>query len=183
MIKLFLVALLLAGCGRAQFSGDSDTAPTTSAPIIATGTDYYLEIGQSFADQISGEIDLTNIQVFGTAKWPGINSLQFEMRAALTGTVASGSVAFTASQPPAWSTAVPVLSATIPANSNQYQLLSGNLKDSARNFLTQGKYWILVRVRYAGLDLSNSLTLSDVYVHAEGEKSLQEFSPLTYLGF
>jgi hypothetical protein len=62
-------------------------------------------------------------------------------------------------------------------------LLSGNLKDSARAFLTQGKFWILVRVRYSGIDLSNNLTVQNLYVHAEGEKSLNAFSPLINLGF
>ncbi len=180
---MLALALLLSACGKAQFSGDSDRAPTTSVPILATGTDYYIEIGQSFSEQIQGDIDLTNVQVFGNATWPGISSLQFEMRAALTGTTPSGGVTVSGSQPAAWATATPVLSATLPANANKYQLLSGNLKDSAKPFLTNGQFWILIRVRYAGLDLSKSLTLENLYVHAEGEKSLSGFAPIINLGW
>lgn len=185
-MKIFILAaaLILSACGRAQFAGDSDVVPTTSVPVLATGTDYYVEIGERFSDQIQGDITLTNVQMFANATWPGLSSVQFEMRAALTGTTAVGSVTVGSAQPPAWTAAVPVLTTTtIPAGANKYQLLSGNLKDSARAFLTQGKFWILVRVRYAGIDLTNTLSVQDLYVHAEGEKSLNGFSPLINLGF
>jgi hypothetical protein len=177
------LALLLSACGKAQFSGNSDTNPSTDVPVLSTGTDFYVEIAENFAGQISGDVDLTNVQFFGMATWPGTNSLQFELRASLTGTTAAGGAVVLASAPPGWATAVPALSVTLPAHSTNFQLASANLRDSSSQFIAQGKFWVIARIRYAGIDLTHNLTLSNIYVHAEGEKSLHALSPLIDLGF
>ena len=177
------LVLLCTACGRAEFSGNSDKTPDVSVPVFATATDYYIEIGQNFSDQLTGEVELTNIQLFGLANWPGVSSLPLEIRASLTGTAANGATVISTTAPSGWSTATPVINTTLPSSSTQYQLASANIKDTAAAILRQQRYWIVMKVRYGGIDLGKTLLLTGLYVHVDGQRSLGTLAPVINLGF
>lgn len=179
----FVLAIALSGCGRAAFSIDTNPSPDIAVTVATTGVDFFLETGQEFSNEVAGEVQLSNITFLGSAVWPGISSLQLELRASLNGSTGVGEVAVGLSKPVGWDSAYPVLLITVPAGSTNNQLRSENLKDVISPILRTGKFWVQGRLRYGGVDVGRTLNLKAVHVHAEGHKDLGAFSPLLNLGF
>lgn len=183
VVYALIAAGLVAGCGKANFAAKNGSSDIT-IPVVATTTDYYGEVGDEFPDQVEGDVNLTSARFTSLAKWPGSSSLQFELRLAMKGEAAVGETRVSASVPSGWAEATPVVSATIPANANQYSLTGSDIASAVTPILKQGgRFWILTRVRSAGLDINKSLNLSKVEVQAEGYVDLRGFSPLLNLAF
>jgi hypothetical protein len=180
-ISVLLAFAFQTGCGKAFFAAKNSSSDVT-VPVVATTTNYYAEIGDEFPDQVEGDVVLTTARFSSQAKWSGSSSLEFELRLALRGDAARGETRVSASVPVGWSDAVQVVSATIPAGSNQYVLTGPDIADSVAPILKQGgNFWILIRVRSTGLDVNKSLNLSKVQIQAEGYVDLKSFSPLLNL--
>lgn len=179
----FLSSVIL-GCGKADFSGHSDPSPTVNVPILISSTDTYAEIGQQFSNTLTGQIDLTNINIIGQTIWAGIANLQFELRISLVGSAAPSAISITGNQKPAgWDSGVVVFSQTVSGGSALTALQSANLKNALAAAIQQGTFWIDVRVNYAGVDTPKNLTLQNFQAFADGQKSLTALAPLINLTF
>ncbi len=177
-------SLFLSGCGKADFSGHSDPSPVVNVPIPLPSTDTYAEIGQQFSNTLTGQIDLTNVDVIGQTIWPGGSSLQFELRVGLTGSAAPNAISITGSQKPAgWDSGVVVFNQNLAGGSVLTALQSANLKDALAAAIKQGAFWIDVRVNCAFADANKNLTLQNFQAFADGQKNLNALSPLINLTF
>ena len=183
-LLIFLGSLFLFGCGKADFSGHSDPSPTVSVPILVTGVDTYAEIGQQFSNTLTGQIDLTNINVIGQTIWPGLSTLQFELRVSLVGSAAPSAISVTGNQKPAgWDSGTVVFNQTVAGGSVLTALQSANLKNALTAAIQQGTFWIDIRVNYGGVDIPKNLTLQSFQAFADGQKSLSALAPLINLTF
>lgn len=187
MIQLFIstcAVLFLVACGKAQFAGSTTPSAPTDIPVLITGTDFYAEIGQEFSSAVTGDIIITNLSLLGRSKWPGISAIQFELRVALTGSAAPNAVSITGTQKPiGWDAGTVVFNQNVPGGDVLTTLQSANLKDALAPAIAQGKFWIGVRIRYAGVDIPRNITVQDFQAYAEGEKSLHALAPLINLTF
>ena len=181
---IFGGSLFLVGCGKADFSGHSDPSPVVTVPILLTGSDTYAEIGQQFSNTLTGQVDLTNVDVLGQTIWPGLSTLQFELRVGLTGSAAPSAISVTGSQKPSgWDSGTVVFNQTVAGGSALTALQSANLKDALTAAIQQGVFWIDIRVKYLGVDTPKNLTLQNFQAFADGQKNLNALAPLINLTF
>lgn len=182
LLCLASVILLFLGCGKAEFAGRTEPTAPTDIPIFLTGTDYYVEIGQEFSGEMTGDVVLTNVLMFAKALWTGSNNIQFEMRVALTGTAAPNTVVIKGtSAPSGWTSATQIFNQNVTGGSTVNEMQSGNLSDVFTDILEQKNFWILIRLRAQGADSNKTLTLRDIQAFAEGYKSLESLAPLINL--
>ncbi len=182
---IYLCAVMfLVACGKAEFAGSTAPSTATDIPVLTSNNDFFAEIGQEFSAAVAGDIVITNVMLLGKSKWPGTSAIQFEVRIALTGTAAPNAVSITGGQKPiGWDVGTLVFNQSIPAGGTLTSLQSANLKDVMAAAVVQGKFWIGIRVRYAGFDIPKNLTVQEFQAFAEGEKSLTALSPLINLTF
>ena len=187
MITSVLSLFVVSGCGRAEFAAQSLPASPVSVPILTIGTDSYVEIGQEMAPQATGDINLTLAQLFATTAWTGINNLTFEVRIATVGNTAPGAVSISGTKPGGWDAATTIFNQPVAGGNVATILQSANIASAVSSVLKGGKFWILVRLNYSvsgfGDAFPLTLSLKNVYLYAEGNKSLKALSPLLNLGF
>ena len=172
----------LSACGTANFSGQSQAATAVTVPVLATGTDYYAEIGQQFSNEISGGITLSSIEILAQATWSGANALQFELRIALQGVAGNNATNITGLTPPSgWANGTGVFNQNLTGSSKVNNLTSANLVSLLNSLQAQSNFWIDIRVRSSGVDLSQNLVINSVQASAQGSKSLGALSPLLNL--
>lgn len=175
-------ALILASCGKAAFSGRTAPSAPTNIPIAVANTDVFVELGQEFSEEMTGGVEIDYLQMFATAQWPGANPLEFEMRTTLSGHAGVDQIAILGNTAPdAWVTGTTVFNRSVTGSNSLTDMSSSNLNAALTPIVAQKRFWIVVRLKYAGFDLPNTLILSGVHAYAEGQKSLRAASPLLNL--